>query len=50
MPLSLDKKGGEAEDLKNFGKLFIPLLFIPFREGRGNFLFAVSSFGSWEKG
>jgi hypothetical protein len=28
-----------GEDSKNFGKLFIPLPFIPSREGRGNFTF-----------
>jgi hypothetical protein len=30
---------GEGEESRNFGKLFIPLPFIPSRQGRGKFTF-----------
>jgi len=34
---------GEGEEERNFGKLFIPLPFIPSRQGRGNISFKASS-------
>jgi len=39
-PSPLTEEGqGEGEESKNFTEIFIPLPFIPSRQGRGNFTF-----------